>query len=545
MDLTGTEIVEVRGQSESGAPSGATFRTTTQDIANLGGGAGGNSVIMNNWPGVTTGSGQDQATRQANAVAMQEAIDYAIENDKTIEVWPDIFEIENAAGLVTGQGGQQGYSVFKWRGDYADSKIIQFQSNAPCLSIGDTSGIQSSQIDFDGVFCGYGADQTGQTSASAFRIGSTWRSWIRGVQAGEYNGHRPYRSCQIMGGGSKFYFSNILENCTFGQAQYTCLAINNHGTGNVFRNLYVVGDGAPDTYDLAGPLFEINNSFSAQYGNVFEQLNLEWAKTNSVMKLSFCRGNTFISTHFEGNRLTGLDPQYIYMEGSNVVFTGTTALNNYSRAADGVTGTASFIKSYYTGSAHIDTLEYFFDDTGGSYVDAPFTLLNQGTYQTSDLPTAYRADNLIITDTNTNKITLKNMRMTNSTTDNAFQNGTNYKTGFVSQVGALPTLQNSMLQLVGDYTLYGLYKDAYLSVPTTITTTRTVTLSNVLSPSGSLFDTVPTAKGNTVSIYRSSGVAGAGNLVIKNHDGTTLATITTSDTFFRGTFDGTDWIDAT
>jgi hypothetical protein len=503
------------------------------------------TVIGNLWPGVVEGTGLNQAARIQNGLSLQAALNFASDNGKFFELEPGIYEIELDGGLqVPFQNSTNAIKPFVWRGVYGTSKIVQYANNTPALVIGRISGGEASKTDFDGVGLGYGNDQAGNTNANLCYLGGTWRSWIKNIDAGQYGSARPYNSCRINGG--TYWFSNILESCTFGQAYNSLLLVSRFGTGNVFRNLYCVGQGAPNIYDLSGRAVSFDSGGSAQYENVIEQLNIEWAQSSQMLRTLQTRNMTFISTHFEGCRLKGFDPSYIYMEGSQLNFIGLTGLNNKVRSADGVTGQASLFNSGHTSDLTTNGTQWFWDAIDSAGVDAPqvtvpFVIHRRGSFDRKNQPQMVNSNVTILSDNRSGLPNLAQVKLTDDTTAAAFNNIYPEKWNELKQFSMLPEIQGAKLRVPASTTIWGMFKNSRVMVDTTIAAQVDIKLSNKLAPSGTIGANVNVEPGRMIQIYRSTGTA-TGNLVrVLNHDDAVITTVATSDTEANIVFNGSDW----
>jgi hypothetical protein len=196
--------------------------------------------------GVTQGSGQTLAVRQTTATGLQNALNYAINNGKFFELEPGIYEIDTPTGL---QIAQTTYlSGFTFRGDRS-SRIIQFHSNAPVLTIGDATGAAYSiNLDIKGLRAEYGVSQSGNTSANTLVIGSMRNSKLANIFVGSDNGGYTYPNTPVLYPGYRgVYFYSAGNNfpfvCTFDDffvsgAQHDLVNISTGSEGLIFRNWY-------------------------------------------------------------------------------------------------------------------------------------------------------------------------------------------------------------------------------------------------------------------------------------------------------------------
>lgn len=496
-------------------------------------------VFADKWPGVVTGSGVSQAQRVANAVALQEAITYAYNNKMTFVIPPATYEIEVAAGLVI----PYGYNGFTWKGNRRGSIIIQYYSDAPCLVVGAVGGAESAGIIIDGVSLMYGVTQTGLSSAALLKIGKVWQCVFRNISAGGNGSYLPYYSCHIAG--TSFYFSNTMEDCAFRSAQQTSLHVNNFGTGNVFKNLYVTKGGAPTAETSNGPVVRFDTGGGAQYENQIDQLNIEWGINGNLLVMQQARNMVFSSTHFEGCRLTGSNPGFIKMTGSQCTFNGLTFLNCAANTSDSASGTTHIFFGDYRSDVVVNGLCYWQDNVSYSGCDLPFLLMNSYSPNNRHQNTC-TVNGFVLIDVKTSVPTFTNFRLSSDCSASGYQLG---GTGNYCRLAQI-RLSRPVAQVSGggiidipdaDKTLYGFVSEVTYNTPAALAATRTLTLSKFMGPAATSGAAIPVPTGQMVSVLRGSTASGS-NALVNNWDGTLLATMSTSDQIEHFYFNGTNWV---
>lgn len=89
--------------------------------------------------------------------------------------------------------------------------------------------------------------------------------------------------------------------------------------------------------------------------------------------------------------------------------------------------------------------------------------------------------------------------------------------------------------------MFGAWENPRVEYTAPIAAHREVILSNVMGPAGTPGADVPLPAGRQIVVRRSTAATGAFNIVVKNHDGATLSTISAVATRVSYYFDGTDW----
>lgn len=489
------------------------------------------TVLGHAWPGVTEGTGKTSLERQATGAALQAAIDYASNNGKYFELWPGTYEIELAGGLVIPDGYSKG---IVWRGGRgtAGTTIVQYSDNTPILTCGSDSG-NGYRIDIDGVTLRYGNSQSGNTSSDCMLIKACWRSEFRHIDVeGGYNG--------IHINGGSFYFQNTMEHIKGHNCFQNIFYWQRFGTGSIFRDMYLHQGGAPTVASIGGSVFKVDGGGAAQAESIFEQINVEWTQCRYPMYLKGLRNGTFISTHFEGNVLAGDTPALVYLEGSYVDFIGGDWIENRMLAANVTAGKPSLFLDAY--DSVVNTRNLTLGQNTYLSHDTEWYGVNRGSYLANDAPSRVDIGTLKFIDSFSGSMG-SNFSETNKVSKSDFSGARVVSVSSIEQYAGLPQVEKARIHMTGAaYTLYGMYNKPMISSSTTAGAARTITLSNKMGPAGSTGANHPIPVGREATVYRQGGAADGFDLVVKNHDGTTLATIAASDTTQQFYYDGTNWV---
>ena len=487
-------------------------------------------IFSSTYTGTTT-AGQTSAQRITNGTLLQDAINTAAAAGAVFILPAGVYEIELAGGLII----PEGYTGFEWRGsrlgtngNYSSTKIVQYADNTPVLTVGALSDNSYTMI-IDGVDLSYGNSQVGFTSSYTLKIQQTWRSQFRNISA-----KGGYINCLIDGGG--FYFQNTMEHCLFGHGEKHSLAIQNFGTGNIWRDLYL-GGGAPTATTISGSVLYMFAGGSAQHENIFEQVNMEWAKCTNALYMHTCRNMSFISTHFEGNELSGSYPSLIYSENCYTNFTGLTMLENKIKTANITAGTPALFLDGFNSSYNINGLMLEWD---GVSVDKNFNIFSRGGYLSSDYPTMISAKNINIIDGASGTPNIPYLNLSNKLNISDYANNYINRINKFTQLEFNPEIEEAKISITGDYTVYGHIKNSMIYSPTALSADRTITLSQNRGAVGNAMAGVNAAIDNLISVHRGSGTA-AFDILVKDGLGNLLSTISASNTVEWFFFDGSNW----
>jgi hypothetical protein len=300
------------------------------------------TISLTRASGVTVGTGQATAVRQANATAVQAALDAAAANNKFVEFEPGTIEFSNSTGLYFGSATSSSvsnqYTGFTFRGSTEQSILRQFTATAPVLNIGDFTNVAGSirGLKIDGLLLDYGVTPSG-TSAYFLRFGGAWGSSFRNLRVGTLS-VLAYDALHIdLPGGNDLFFSNVLDTCIIFGATHALFYFNQDGsTDNTFVNCYF-------NNNFAGPAAVTNGfNFSFMEG-VFVGCNLEGCSAGRLMTMGSCDLD-FLDCHWEANVMTGFDPSFWYVTGSRLNVLGGATVNPKILAAN-VSGQPRIVSS--------------------------------------------------------------------------------------------------------------------------------------------------------------------------------------------------------
>ena len=501
------------------------------------------AVYAAHWPGVVTGTTVGCTNGAANATALQAAINYAATN-KLVFVPIGTFQISNSAGLVISTSG------FDWRGSMALTNIVQCTDNAPILTIGDVVGSTLiSDVNFDGVNATYLNNQiVTNTLANRIQIGACWKCIYRHISAesaqvgGTGGGSGPttraYRDIWIHNASNVGSFSDIFEQIQVGGAWYSLFQNQIYSEGNSYRQIFAqCGNAFGNQTTTIGNAFWFDAGTGNDFNTTIDGLHVDWCSGASIIGLNNVVGLKFTGLHMEGNVLTGLNPTIIRASQSIFQFDGNF-YNNQILTAN-LTGVPSITSCFDECSIDIRGASIRANST--AYVNTPFVLHYQAAGDNyADRVSNVQGSNLQILDDNGN---FSLDQTWNNTTQmwglvrriSSFASGlpistTTGETVFPNDVTS-PTL-----------TLYGFRQNPTIVYNAAVTQTQNLTLSNAMGPSGTAGYTVPVKAGAQVTVHRFIGTVDGFSIVVKNYDGSTLDSITTSgqtDTFI---FTGQTWV---
>lgn len=295
------------------------------------------SISLANTSGITMGAGLSLGTRQANATTLQAAFDYAAAWDKFLEFnppssssTPPTIEIDNAAGIVCNTSN---YNKFGFRGAKG-CFLIQCHQNAPGLVFGDTTGavgIDNADIEGLGLDYLFSVSQAGQTSARLLYFGAVNRSHFGKLIVGTKTSD-PYVSIEIgnSSGTAAFWSNTIEDSYVHGASESILKAWFGGSTGNTFKNIYFVNALSGTAQACANPVVMSPSGFNCDE-NVFDGCNWEWFVPGStgatLMNINGVNA-TFISNHWEGNKIAGFEGRMFLLTNSAIQIIGGKSLNN-------------------------------------------------------------------------------------------------------------------------------------------------------------------------------------------------------------------------
>lgn len=475
--------------------------------------------------GVTLGSGQSTATRQATATALQSAINYSVANGKFFEIEPSIYEIDSTTGINI--ANTSGTTQFELHGTTM-SRIINYNvsgTGAPVLTVGDTTGASYSyNIRIKGLSLEHGSTQSGLTSSVALTLMGLSQCSIEQISAGAPYGTYPEYNCVTVAG-PLHCFSCSFRDWALNGAQANMLFIDVIGTGNVFENLYLNNNSAA----LSGSFLVLANS-QAFTEQDFRQINVEHGSCNNPVKIQFSNGLSLRNLHMESIVMTGAYPALITTNGY-VVDIDQLTVQNCSFLTANASGVGYVLVDYSPGAGvvSIGHLNMIYDTA--SQINMPLYLF-QGSGLPADANSIIEIGNARLFDNGGNNFS-GNLSFDSHMPVPTFQVPSNFLRYEYGKWGSRVT--KAVIPVTATYTHYGQHEDATLEVPASITS-FTITLAAVQGATG----TQAVRTGAVVNIRRQSGTA-SGTLTVKNDAGTTLTTSTTAATDYYYVFSGTHY----
>jgi len=466
------------------------------------------TVSTYNLSGLTKGAGQSTGVRQANATALQNAINYCCTNGKFLEVVPGMYEINVAGGLTVPATGSGNYGLVL-RGSNTGSVINQFYvtaSGAPVLTVGDpTNGTISHGVDIHGLCLRYGASVSGLTLAVPLVLGFMTVSSVNAINI-EGSTYPPYDAVQIQG---------QAFSCSF--KDYRIWAWQRHGfaitgnaggtTGNTYDNWYMNAGGTPpSTYgSMSGNYLFFDDDCTDQ---TFIRLNCEWGATNAVVRSgdsAACHGLNLINMHIEGIKLIGADPAVFHVATTsmNVECLG---IQDIVIVAANFTGTAALMSDWQGGWGVTTFTNIDFHQSYTGEQSTTFSLLHS--YSLDNNVSIVRMDAGQIRDFSGTAQTTARIQFDQHlapTTGVTINKWGSYEFGLMGS-----SIRHAVLTATATYTHYGQFEDATILVPDAITG-FTITLAAVMGATGTQLPRF----GNTVHIRRLSGSA-SGTLTVTN-----------------------------
>lgn len=491
------------------------------------------TVSAARWPGVTLGA-VDGPTRVNNAIALQEAIQYAVDNRYIFTLDAGNYEIDSANGISIPAGA----TGFTWKSALT-STITQYADNAPILTISGvgSSGGATFGIDFEGCTVHYAREQTANTNANAVRFGNMWLCRLKGFRiSNTLTSARSYRGVFVPGG--EFFFSNHVEDIKVFQARESLLEIANIGTGNLWENIYLSGTSPGGQQQSVNTPFKFQTGSQQQlHESVFNQLNIEWTIALNLMTFSNIRGAVFNSVHLEQNRLSGAHASFISAVISNLQFNGLMALDNRFETSI-ASGFTNCVKPNSETMININNMCVIINQA--SYVDRPLYVVWQGSDRNNN-PAHVNINNLRLIDGSGSS--LRANAVLDHTID--FENFGQVMTNSVGKFESgepQSTAERGQFYANTTRTIYGAYgKNGFFKVPSGLSGDIDITLSKYMGPANTRGNNVLVSTGYELAIRRQDGTV-TGNLNIYNWDGTLITTNTTSANTMRFHFNGTNMV---
>lgn len=495
------------------------------------------SYDISRYPGVTVGV-VDAATRIANGVALQAALDYCATNRKFADV-SDVTLQYTASGVQESRnvGLQVKKDVLGLVG--AKAKLIQYATNHPALTLGDAgsvSGDLSSFCEYRGFSVGYGSSQVGQTSADGLLIGRMANCKLDQINVDRYISGSlfvPYVGIRQGPAATNFFFSNQIGTLSANGGQKNLLWVLGSSTGNRVENMYL-GGGTFGSRNACSDKPVRFSQYESTWGSV-GQMNIEWQDTDQLM---FADGQNMVIDllHVEGNKMNGNDSCYFNVVGRTFYVDILEAVDNWV-AAPASTGSLALFTSY--GRTSIDVRKADLIWHGSGYNAEAVATASQRIFK----------DDTSASDKS--RCVVRNLALTGNTGTFDFDAGTtaaNYgaftSCGLYEYNPIRSRVEEAEILLPsgnGAVTGYGATRHTWVKLDTSISADRKYILNANLSPSGK-GSTTPRIAGDSITFYRSGNATGAFNWLIRDSaDATTLATLATAGLTATLVWTGSAW----
>ncbi len=496
------------------------------------------TVSASRWEGLVPGKGLSSADRKQNAKALQAAITYAAEHGKFLELEPGHYQVEEPAGLVL-PASENG---FVWRGSKA-SHIEQFANDAPVLTIGDVKGNAiTAHVDLRGLRLSYHADQTANPGSSALRIGLMRNSIVENVAVlADYGPTGPrvraHRGIEVSNASNAFgFFSNTIKDIVVGGAARHLIDLSLVGTGSVFQNVYLTQGVSGHPAVIGGEAFRLAGD-ADQYKSVFENMNIEWCITSTLMLLQNCRATTFLGCHIEGNRIHGHDPRVMQISSSQLNFSGLNILDLEVASPESSSGLAPQIFGFY-GDCTLTGTNIHMSWSAPSRIKAPCYVCSPNRFNPSNQRQTVNIGNMTVQDVGGDNAQYVELE---PVPDGAGCPIPKAMERYLSRQDGLSRVEGARIGINADMTVYAQLVNPYLEYPAALGTQRAVTLSNRTKASGE-GATLKPMSGAVVTVRRNDGPGDAYALIVRNHDGTPLAALTSANMTIHFQFDGANWV---
>lgn len=494
------------------------------------------TLSLRRFPGITVGRNVSQGERILNGERFQEAINYAVDHRKFFEVDHGEYEIELAGGLsipVSATG-------FTWVG-HPGATIFQHANNTPILSVGSMTSPDTQKVKIKGVNLRYINDQSANTNSAALRLGNLWQCRFEEISvASTVWSPKCYIGCEIAA--SSGYFQNTMHRCAFFRCAQHLFRQRGIGTGNLFSDVYCNGTttsfGVAD--NVAEPVRIENDSSGALFTNTYLRFNIEWCIANNILRVANLRNAHFNDCHLEENKLSGSNPALIYAVLSQLNFTSLDIYNNHIHTNNGVSGSPTWIRSWQGSHIDIDGLLVEVDDANDINLDHHlFHQRDEDAFVGQPGSLTVRNLNFVGTASN-DRLTL-DRRLPRATFTPHWMEAIPELYSFKP----MSTIKGAWFKptAAANFTVYGALENPVIHYPVSMGGAhRTVTLSNRMGPTATAGSNVPIPIGKMVEVRRGAGTPDAFNLIVANHNGATLATISAADTTNVFFYDGTNWV---
>lgn len=235
-------------------------------------------VTLTDFTGVAQGALANNTARANNRIAINNAIQHCLANNKSLSVPPGRYEIHGGPILING-------GRFRWFGTLA-ARFVQYSLDQPVVHVGPPLGTGGGavveNVIFEGAELMYAGTGTANTDpqvlagANALELTGVWMSTFRSIDIGDVNQGLgsatsvPFRGILLDGiSGTTPCFSNSFRDIRikhFGQwAIYSPrTGFDAASTGSVWENIYISGGSSDAQRDLSvnngGAIFLTNHA---------------------------------------------------------------------------------------------------------------------------------------------------------------------------------------------------------------------------------------------------------------------------------------------
>lgn len=479
-----------------------------------------------------------QAVMAANATALQNALNYASNNNKNIEVGNVTFQFYSSTGLILPWSG----TSTVWQGCGVNSVFKNFYNTSPgcpVMTVGDKSGSGGCYY-FDirdfGNFQ-QGNSNTGNTASRDVVIGGMLWSRISGLFSGNRANPGPqypsWHGVEFIGGNPTF--SCIFEHWQVNGAQQDIMHVPVLGTGNVFRDFYINGGGQQGTSPpvINGNMLALGAG-GAMTEQLFERFNLEWCSTNNPLNISNLYGCRFSELHMEGLNLTGANPYVINSNFLNIIDIQGWICETMNTST--ASGTGAYIRNYQGGGSCLNVRNVcLFSGAAGDAITIPMQFMSV-TNERDNGSSCYTIQGFRQNDGTGNLRSQISLDPHMPVSGSQFYLPNIFNDYRHDSMGSV--LTGADITVATNYNHYGQLSDAHLQVPSSLSSAISITLMHTMGLTGN----EPVAVGTRVHVRRSNSGSFSNNCSIYDQgNGTALIvnTSTNQDYFFR--FNGSNW----
>ncbi|MFT3973332.1 MAG: hypothetical protein QM699_07745 [Amaricoccus sp.] len=498
------------------------------------------SVDLSTYPGVAAGALADNAARTANGVALQAALDWANTNGKYSELPPGRYDyIATRVQDSVPVGLQVGKDIPGFVGGGTKlTKLVQFAPTSHALTISDAGPNDSdgaTRALYGGFSTGYGVTPgAGSVGLLLGRIASS-RLFDLGVDryisGGDY---KPEVGIKVSPApGKTWFYSNAVGGpVDVNGATANLLLYQATGTGSNWDSLYLGGGQAGNRLALTGPAISIPQCYNREFGKIL-QLNIEWVSPPAGRLIANTAKLLVCAMHVEGARMNDWGGDFINNDSGFIQIECATFLNTWI-VAENASGTPAIFKQYGNAVMDVDFLDMTWDGGVEQVASMPFNIYGEDTALVGRSPSFNIGRRMSLSGAGLTGAVSLDPTHTGAAPGAAGHIGSLgsyiYHPGRSRTEGAIITMATANM------TVYGQHRNALVKQVGALGSNITLTLSDRMAPSGA--GSASIRPGFDVTRVKREG-AGAGNLIVVNQSGTTLATFTGASS--AGTELGFEW----